>query len=142
MSYHESYWIAIAAAAPVIGLANTVTMADATSIWFGSNSEGKPKSLSRDYKSTLWLSRVNFLLLAWQLFISLESLSTGTDFSGIGFLGPFFITLDFLIVLFMVNANIGMRQKLEHEASSKVVREVSSPEVEDRESGNEGKKDP
>lgn len=34
MAFHESFWVAVATVAPVIALANTVTITDSVSVYF------------------------------------------------------------------------------------------------------------
>ena len=81
MAFHESFWVAVATAAPVIALANTVTILDITNVWFSTmkrkRSWSTPLLL---YFVILLLSLVNLLGQTVAFYVALKSLALGRDF--------------------------------------------------------------
>jgi hypothetical protein len=79
VAYHETFWVAAAAAAPVIALANTVSLADASRFWFDTN---KLLLTARRQIMIIILiiqSCVNFLMQSAVLAIALICLSAKSD---------------------------------------------------------------
>lgn len=84
MAYHEGFWIAVAAAAPVVALAAIVAFADIAGISGGRR--GPPDTDSRIIsigRGVLWsgyaAGLVNVLLQAVMLLLALLSLAAGHD---------------------------------------------------------------
>lgn len=79
MTYHESFWVAVAAAAPVIALANTVAITDAFNVW----SDAKLRRLSRTSKMAIVIICVgasgNLIFQGTSLYWALESLLFESD---------------------------------------------------------------
>ena len=65
MAYHEAYWVAVATAAPVIALANTVTITDTSKVWFGAKVQSD--FTSGLYRLIVVLSGLNLLVQVWAL---------------------------------------------------------------------------
>lgn len=75
---HESFWIAVATAAPVIAVANTVAITHAMDMYFGEKS--LPKSRWRGwFLLAICLSASNFGLQTVALYDALRSLLIGKD---------------------------------------------------------------
>jgi hypothetical protein len=69
MSYHESFRVAVAVAAPVIALANTVSITDAVTTWLSTDTR-RPNPVSRViYFVVVSVSVINFLIQAAALYI-------------------------------------------------------------------------
>jgi hypothetical protein len=75
MVYHENFWVAVAAAAPVIALANTVSIADAGKIWYGSKSSSRSTKIL--FNVIVYVSIVNYAAQAAALTAALNSLNAG-----------------------------------------------------------------
>lgn len=78
MSYQESFWVALAAATPVIALANTVSITDVTNTWSETAREliGSARIV---YILISILAASNFIFQAYTLSASLLSLYVGSD---------------------------------------------------------------
>lgn len=116
MTYHESFWVAVAAAAPVIALANTVTITDLTSAYFSfdpaSFRSRRSHTFSRlGYLAYVSCSAVNLCVLGLVLYIGLKSLYEGVDEIPPASVS-FFVTIGLLYVLLMVIGNIQVRYVL------------------------------
>jgi hypothetical protein len=79
MAYHESLWLAAAAAAPVIALANTVSISDLVSVWFNTKSSLKQRRVRVYYSLYILLSAYNFIAQTFILYQSAMSLTNGKD---------------------------------------------------------------
>ena len=91
MAYHEAFWVAAAAAAPVIALANQVTLSDSLatrrffSIALSDNKlQGKVQSEARrglrGLNAAFWLGYLNLGLQGVVLGLALFSLGDGHDY--------------------------------------------------------------
>ena len=71
MMFHESFWAAIATAAPVVALANTVSITDVVNVWL--NAKARPRSfISRFYYFVVvFCSALNLILQVIALLIAL-----------------------------------------------------------------------
>jgi hypothetical protein len=79
MSYHEAYWVAIAAAAPVIALANTVAITDAVSTWLDTRREDHILLLRVTFFYIIFISVANFVGQTAALTVALASLRQERD---------------------------------------------------------------
>jgi hypothetical protein len=87
MASHDSFWLATAAAAPVLALANTVSITDAAAVWFEAKivqSETKadlPVLLARNaYVGIITFSIAGYVTQGAALVSALLSLLWGRDF--------------------------------------------------------------
>ena len=79
MSYHADFWVAIAAAAPVIALANTVSITDAVNTWLDADVRNMGDKSQILYFSILFLSALNFALQIAALYWALYSFREEKD---------------------------------------------------------------
>jgi hypothetical protein len=111
MMSDESFWLAVAAAAPVIALANTVSITDASSVFFG----GKVKFIwSTDnavilcYISILITSVFNLGLQAYVLSSALGSLSSGKNTSSVS-RATYWLVIGLFYILVAIIGSAGLR---------------------------------
>jgi hypothetical protein len=81
MAYHESFWVAVAAAAPVIALANTVVITDVASTWLSVKVAWRRRPLSHRFLflAVNGLSGINLIDQTLALLLALKSLYSGVD---------------------------------------------------------------
>jgi hypothetical protein len=80
MAYHESFWVAMAAATPIIALANTVAITDAVNLWSAAKTPQRSSLAKAYYFGIISVSIINLLVQASLLYDSLESLATEEDY--------------------------------------------------------------
>lgn len=80
MAYHEAYWVAIATAAPVIALANTVSITDAANVWLNAKTRRRNSVPSALYVTVISYSVINTVLQLGALIQALLSLLKGKDY--------------------------------------------------------------
>jgi hypothetical protein len=85
MSYHEAYWVAIATAAPIIALANTVTITDAVNTWLNTERQYRRGGNEFLYWGIVIISAGNFVIQILALYWALESLGHESDPSKVTF---------------------------------------------------------
>jgi hypothetical protein len=83
VAYHETLWLAVAAAAPVIALANTVSIVDAASTWteskqFSKYSLGRFRT-QKFFTIISFIGSLNYTIQTITLFDALSSLGSGED---------------------------------------------------------------
>ena len=111
MAYHETFWLAVTATAPVIALATTVSFSDILRLIDADRKANKLPS-SKPEPGTwpvLWSSLLSIMNMIFQLtflFYALSSIAKGTDRTGnLGFIiwgEPIGIAL--LLVVAIINA--------------------------------------
>jgi hypothetical protein len=79
MAYHEAFWVAVAAAAPVIALANTVTMTDVAGVWLDAKVKRRSSIAREVYIGVLVFSGSSLLTQAYYLYRALQSLIAQND---------------------------------------------------------------
>jgi hypothetical protein len=80
VTYHESFCVAAAAVAPVIALANTVSVTDAARLWLEAKDTSVRKAIiSQVYIGILLLSGTIFIAQAFVLYFAFESLYLRRD---------------------------------------------------------------
>ena len=62
VAYHESFWVAVAAAAPVIALANTVAITDAVNVWLETKVRGRSRDSRSAFVSIIGMASYNLLI--------------------------------------------------------------------------------
>jgi hypothetical protein len=77
MSYHESFWLAVAAAAPIIALANTVAITDTGSLWLASKAKRHSVPSIYFYFANMTVSVTNLLVQALIFYSAMKSLRMG-----------------------------------------------------------------
>jgi hypothetical protein len=143
MAYHETYWAAIAAAAPVIALANTLSITDVTSLWISTKKrQSQPfRIFSRAFRPyyafrqyyilIIFVAVTNLLLQAIALNMALRSLLAEKDFANASLAG-FFLIVGLVYVLAMVSLIAAVRY-VQHR------REEREKEAESREANKDSK---
>ena len=120
MAFHESFWVAVATAAPVIALANTVSLIDVVNVRLSSKvPHRRPRSWNSwaskvAYFSVIFLSCLNLLNQSLLMTAALQSLLAGSDIrSG----GPAitFLSIGLVYVLIIVLTSIVLRYSLREE---------------------------
>jgi uncharacterized membrane protein YidH (DUF202 family) len=80
VAYHESFWLAVAAATPIIALANTVAVIDCSNLWL----DAKTRRHSFDSKSAYYIIIILSVLISGMatvyLWDALESLLRERDY--------------------------------------------------------------
>jgi hypothetical protein len=80
MSYHESFWVVVGTAAPVIGLANTVSITDAINTWIESkHSKDDFHFVTFLFSVVIVSSLTSFIMEGAVLIIALQSLAANKD---------------------------------------------------------------
>ena len=88
MAYHEAFWVAVAAAAPVIALANTVSITDVVNLWTRFKIPRTKMSLQSIsglqsiYITVVFISSVNLVVQANAMYTALRSLFAEHDLGG------------------------------------------------------------
>jgi MFS family permease len=113
VAYHESFWIAVAAAAPVIALANTVSIIDLAGIWLASKMRrGRRRTfIMAFYFVFVFCSAANLCGQALILYVALRSLYEGIDIRSAEPVSSF-VAAGLLYVLFIVIADVYLRHML------------------------------
>ena len=124
VAYHESFWLAVAAAAPVIGLANTVSITDVTGVWFSEKRGRRSRGVKVGYFFIVLLSIINFFLQAVALAMALKSFLVERDYgsavlAGICTAGGFVYVL--VIVLYSMFIRYMISQSETETAANKPV---------------------
>ena len=114
MAYHEAYWVAIATAAPVIALANTVAITDALSVRFEAKVLPPARYWGQAYLTIFIISICSFLVQGLALADALRSLFAGKD-EGHGSLITVFVTSGLLAVFATVWSSMFLRHGLSGE---------------------------
>lgn len=128
VAYHESLWLAIAAAAPIVALANTVSITDAVGIWFSSTARKRPVRSRFGYIVVITGSGLNLIIQASVLYVALRSLAAEKDTYPLGsVVWP--VVLGLAYVLVIVAANITLRYDLRVREEEKKDDEVAAKEV-------------
>ena len=114
MEFHESFWVAVAAAAPVIALANTVSVIDAVNAWLTT-----PVRRRSDLAQTIYFvvfvgGAAAFGTEACMLLVALLSLSAKEDFFYAS-QATLFLMLGFLYTFILVAVDVILRYQLRKE---------------------------
>jgi hypothetical protein len=107
MAYHEAYWVAIATAAPVIALANTVSITDAVNFWLSVKARRRGSVPGAWYVTVLFWSVCNIAIQLMALILALLSLLNGKDSDTI--IAFMSMVAGFVFVLLTVLANAKLR---------------------------------
>jgi hypothetical protein len=82
MAYHESFWVAVAAAAPVIALSATVLITENAKLGVRAITEFGYSFWEHTQKAgliTVWIGILNILFQGFALWFALQSLANGKD---------------------------------------------------------------
>jgi len=121
MAYHESFWVAVAAAAPVIALANTVLVTDVAGVWLNVKSPPRPARYRLLFSGIILLSAINMFDQGLALLLALRSLyternaappSTETNILGYGLLVVFVTTVASVFLRFQLHSYEKRQEKL------------------------------
>jgi hypothetical protein len=115
VTYHESLYLAIAAAAPVIALAHTVTITDVGSNLFESKIHGHIMIVRFSIACIIAFTTLNFALQTASLYNSLESLMNGKNYSSDPTDVLFAPVIGLLILFVLIAWNIGLKFLLRYE---------------------------
>lgn len=120
MAYHETFWLAVSATAPVIALAATVSMSDVlklTEVDY-QGSKASSSELPAGRQAALWsmvLCTMNLILQLVILWTALDSIANDTDeargISVIIWIEPIGIALLLAVSLINISAREGIRKK-------------------------------
>jgi hypothetical protein len=121
MAYHESFWVAIAAATPVIALTNTVAASDVTSLWLSAKATERSITSQFFFYAAVLLSGFNLLIQAILLFQALESLATGKDHKAL-FWAALVVAIGMAYVLVILASDIGLRYALRRDEARQNAR--------------------
>jgi protein-S-isoprenylcysteine O-methyltransferase Ste14 len=80
VKFHETFWVAIATATPVIALANTVSIGDVVSQWFNTKARRRSWQSRFYYGGIIFLAATNLLSQAVLLNDALQSLLKEYDY--------------------------------------------------------------
>jgi hypothetical protein len=114
MMFHEYFWAAIATAAPVIALANTVSITDVVNVWL--DAKARPRSfISRFYYFVVvFCSALNLILQVIALLIALLCLLSKRDLAS-PVAAIVFVILGLVYVLITVLISAVLKYKLGQE---------------------------
>jgi hypothetical protein len=111
--FHESFWLAVAAAAPIIALANTVTITDSANVWFSAKARRQwPSTIA--YFIVLFVAGVNLVLQALVLRIALRNLLAERDINS-GSPAISILIYGLIYVLILVFMSVILRRALRRE---------------------------
>jgi hypothetical protein len=114
VAYHESFWLAVAAATPVIALANTVSINDVVRLWLNVK-VSRRSAISRErYISVIFFSTFNLILQSIFLFVTLFSLADEKDI-GSRVLAATFTSFGIIYLGIIVIYNVRLRYALHRE---------------------------
>jgi hypothetical protein len=113
MAYHESFWLAVSAASPIIGLANTVAITDLAGIWLQARAYRRSGPSRYYYVYAIVLAVANYFGQGLALYIALSSLLKGQDEpKGAGDTVLTFLMIGLADLLLIVLHNISLRYRL------------------------------
>ena len=117
MAYHEAYRVGVATAAPVIALANTVSITDVIGAWFESTAQQRSYSSKLGYFTVLFASASNLIIQAALLFVALDRLLDESDGS-LPLLAAFFLFEGLIYLLLIFYSDIRLRYILRRDESA------------------------
>lgn len=123
MRYHETFWVVVGAAAPVIGLACVLALGDTlgASVIFRRDSRHEPPYGSWGYRVAQFANAVGVVNISAQstmIFLALESLARQQDQSSLGL--PIVVETSGLMVLYAaIAANSVTRRYIDRLQSDK-----------------------
>jgi hypothetical protein len=117
MAYHESFWVAVSAVAPVIALANTVAMTDLSGMWLQANVKGRARQSRIVYGIALSLALLTFLNQGLAVLWALLSLLKERDWPNSSMTGSvvFYVVSGLFALLAIVAYNVWLRYLLREE---------------------------
>ena len=131
VTYHEAFWSAAAAAAPVLALANTVVVMDAVGVWHGVDDDQHTRKSRFSYYAVLSYNLGTITLEAIVLYWALESLLTGKDYTSGGQV-ILSMMVGFLGAIFAIAYDTTLRHELRKIRNRKIKAEQSAERSNDR----------
>jgi hypothetical protein len=110
--FHESFWLAVAASAPIIALANTVTITDAVSTWLNATQRPRPPFAGVLFGVSIIISSLNLLYQAVAMRQALIVLLYERDDNSIIRIYPNIEAFGLIAVLVAVIALVGLKAEI------------------------------